>query len=56
MVAYLPNCGTTSEVEGIFSITTSKNTVMASKRVTARETFSPDSGGRQNTKPVNRRN
>ena len=51
----LPNCGTTSEVDGIFSITTSKNTVMASSRVTARDTFSPDSGGRQNTNPVKTR-
>ena len=43
-----PKSGTTSEVAGMLSMMTSMKTVIASSTVTARVTFSPLSGGRQN--------
>ena len=46
--AYSPKSGITSEVGGIFSIMTSMKKVIASSTVTARLTFSPLSGGKQN--------
>ena len=43
-----PKRGTTSEVGGMLSMMTIMKTVIASSTVTARLTFSPLSGGRQN--------
>ena len=45
IISYIRSKGTTVEFSGTLSITTIMYTVMANSTVTAREIFSPDSGG-----------